>query len=259
VSRSRRDRAAELAREQPSFEPWLSLVEIALEAARDPAWDAAARAVVPAAEGEVALAGATIAVEARAAAALVERLRAAAGSRPVEPGRLLAAAIAQDASLLGGDESLVPLADLASLPLLQACGRRFAERAAGWSQGHCPICGAWPTLAELRGLDRARRLRCGRCGADWASVPLLCPFCGNLDHESLPSLVPETGGDSRRVDACDRCRGYVKTLASLGALAPELLPLEDLASVELDLAALDRGYRRPEAAPGAPGVRVAER
>ena len=42
------------------------------------------------------------------------------------------------------------------------------------------------------------------------------------------------------------CRGYLKAVASLGALAPELLPLEDLGSVELDVAALEREYHRPE-------------
>jgi FdhE protein len=272
------------AAHDPSFQPWLSLVEIAFEAARDPTWEDSARAVAPAADGEIALAGASIPIDRPAVTALIGRLLAAAAEASedddgrrrlleaaragrVDSERWLAAAIGQDASLLDGltaevdmpAAAVMPLADLAALPLLQACGRRFAERAAAWPLGHCPICGAWPTFAEIRGLERARRLRCGRCGADWAWAPLLCPYCGNDDYQTLTSLVPEKGGESRRVDACNVCRGYLKALAQLGAVRPERLPLEDLASVELDLAAIERGYHRPETAPAARGVRIAER
>jgi FdhE protein len=276
------DRASSLKRDQPAFQPWLSVIEIALAAVADPKWEASARAIVPAAEGEVALAGTTIPVDRKVAAALLKRLLAAAAEAPggddgwrrmpgrigrIDPAPWLAAAIGQDPSLLDAvaaqlevpTAAVMPIADLAALPLLQACGRRFADRCAAWSEGHCPICGAWPTLAEMRGLERARRLRCGRCGADWGSVPLLCPYCSNVDHESLTSLVPEKGGESRRIDACNRCHGYLKNLAQLGPIRPELLPLEDLASVELDLAAIERGYQRPQTAPGARGVSIAER
>jgi FdhE protein len=276
------DLASSLKRDQPAFRPWLSVMEIALAAAADSTWESSARAIVPAPEGEVALAGASVAVDRKAAAALLKRLLAAASEAPagedgwrlvpgrirrLEPARWLAAAVGQDPSVL--DEVagqldvptavVMPIADLAALPLLQACGRRFAVRCSAWSEGHCPICGAWPTLAEMRGLERARRLRCGRCGADWGSVPLLCPYCANVDHETLTSLVPEKGAESRRIDACNRCRGYLKALAQLGAIRPELVPLEDLASVELDLAAIERGYQRPQNAPGARGVNIAER
>jgi FdhE protein len=276
------DRAASIKRDHPAFQPWLSVIEIAVAAAADPAWEASARGIVPAAEREVALAGVSIAIDRKVTAALLERLLDAAAEAPggdevwrrlrgrigqLGPARWLAAAIAQDPSILDAVAAelevpaavVLPIADLAALPLLQACGRRFADRCEAWSEGHCPICGAWPTLAEMRGLERARRLRCGRCGADWGSVPLHCPYCGNVDHQSLTSLVPEKGGESRRVDACNQCRGYLKGLAQLGPIRPELVPLEDLASVELDLAAIERGYQRPQSAPGARGVHIAER
>jgi FdhE protein len=108
----------------------------------------------------------------------------------------------------------------------------------------------------MRGLARTRHLRCGRCGADWKIDVLRCSFCDNRDHQRLRSLVPEKGGDSRKVDACDACRGYLKSLAQLAPLAPELIPLEDLGSVELDLAAIDRDYRRPDAPAARLGARV---
>ena len=88
---------------------------------------------------------------------------------------------------------------------------------------------------------------------------LAASAAANWMRASLTSLVPEKGGESRRIDACNRCHGYLKALAQLGPIRPELLPLEDLASVELDLAAIERGYQRPQNAPGARGVAITER
>jgi FdhE protein len=172
---------------------------------------------------------------------------------------MLNAAIDQDAAelsivatTLGVDEdALGVIAHLGAMPLLHACRRRFAAAVApGWAEGCCPICGAWPTLAESRGLERARRLRCARCGGDWGTVAFRCPFCANTDHRQLGSLVPEAGGEARRVETCDRCRGYVKSVATLRAWAADEVALADLASIDLDLAAVERGYARP----GAPAV-----
>ena len=44
-----------------------------------------------------------------------------------------------------------------------------------WSEGYCPLCGAWPALAEVRGIERSRYLRCGRCGAEWEAHVCLAP------------------------------------------------------------------------------------
>src|SRR3989475_7118346 len=70
------------------------------------------------------------------------------------------------------------LGHMAVLPLLQACGRRLAsELPATWWEGYCPLCGAWPVVAEYTGLGRKRQLRCGRCGTGWAIPLLRCVFC----------------------------------------------------------------------------------
>ncbi len=124
---------------------------------------------------------------------------AASGGR-LDPLDLLEAAVCQDearldalAATTGADpRALAAVGQLAAMPLLQACGRHLAGLVpAAWRQGYCPVCGAWPALAELRGLESARRLRCGRCGADWGVEWLRCPYCGVTDHRSLGSLVPE--------------------------------------------------------------------
>jgi FdhE protein len=64
------------------------------------------------------------------------------------------------------------------------------------------------------------------------------------DHEQLASLVPEKG-TSRVVDACKRCLGYFKTFTTLQGSPPAKVILDDLASVDLDVAALEQGYKRP--------------
>jgi len=117
---------------------------------------------------------------------------------------------------------------------------------ADWAEGYCPICGDWPALAEARGLDGQRRLRCGRCGGDWRTEWLRCPFCGERGHENLGSLVSE-GPEPQTVDVCQRCRHYIKALAGLVPIRPEHVFLQDLATLVLDVTALERGYRRPAA------------
>ena len=68
------------------------------------------------------------------------------------------------------------------------------------------------------------------------------------DHEELVSLVPEKSGLNAVIDACKRCLGYIKTFTTLQGSPPARVMVDDLASVELDIAALEQGYRRPEGA-----------
>jgi FdhE protein len=182
---------------------------------------------------------------------------------------LLEATIAQASERIGelaeeagvDADRLATLGHALALPLLQAVGRRAEPRleGSGWEAGYCPVCAAWPTLAELRGLERERWLRCGRCGAGWRFRQLGCPYCGENDHRRLGYLAPRDDRESRRAEHCDSCHGYVKALTVLGPIRAGDLAAEDLATVELDLAAVERGYGRP-AAPGFPlALRVAAR
>lgn len=66
------------------------------------------------------------------------------------------------------------------------------------------------------------------------------------DHEQLVSLVPEKSGAGRMIEACKRCLGYVKTFTTLEGSAPAKVILDDLASVDLDVAAVEQGYKRPQ-------------
>lgn len=127
----------------------------------------------------------------------------------------------------------------------------LVEESESWERGYCPVCGAWPGLAELQLGDQHRHLRCIRCGADWTSRRMLCVFCGNDDHRTLGYLQVER--ELRfKVEICERCKGYLKTINAYQPNPPEFLALDDLASVHLDVAALERDYVRPQL----PGYRV---
>lgn len=260
----------ELSQARPEWAPWLRLLAEAFPASVDPVWDAAVAAVDLPAERDAhapLLAGAVVSLPAEATDRWLGRLVEVAGLRidDVDAAALLEATIRQDADRLdalaaaaGADPAaLGAIAQVAAMPLLQACARRYLSVAtAGWNDGYCPVCGGWPALAEQRGLERARHLRCGRCGADWEIVALRCAFCGTADHELLGSLVPDGEGESRRVETCGHCRGYLKVVAALRPAAAAQIPLTDLATVELDLAALERDYARPATPAVDLGLRV---
>jgi FdhE protein len=61
------------------------------------------------------------------------------------------------------------------------------------------------------------------------------------------------------VEACRECSAYVKTVTTLSAADPATLRLLDLATVDLDLAALERGFTRPAGLGQPLGVTVVER
>jgi FdhE protein len=252
----------------PSSQVWLRLLDVAIDAATDPAWAALVMPNGPADRPKSApcIHGAQIDLDAYLWLQLARRLaRTAAEStggelsfphlHRLDPESLVVAAIAQDtaavadlASRVGADVGgLGALGQFAVIPLLSAFARRFAgDVPSSWLEGYCPICGRWPSMCETRGLERSRHFRCGSCGSDWPMPHLTCAFCGENDHRRLGSLVLEGEAVPHRVDTCETCRGYLKTVTSLSALPFRVLAMEDLRTVPLDLVAHERGYARPE-------------
>jgi hypothetical protein len=104
-----------------------------------------------------------------------------------------------------------------------------------WPGGQCPICGSAPALAESRGLEQRRRLRCDRCAADWPAEHLRCPFCSESDHRALRYAFVQGEQDRYRLSICDRCGGRIKVIATLGPLSPPGLLVAELAAIHLDL------------------------
>ena len=116
----------------------------------------------------------------------------------------------------------------------------------------CPFCGGPPLVSARRpdGDTTRRLLCCGLCGGEWPVNRIHCPACGEEDPPRLPSF--QSGlHPSARIEGCDTCRRYLKSidLSLDGRLIPEV---DDLASLGLDLWAVEQGYTRVE--PGLAGL-----
>lgn len=269
------DRLAQLSSLHPEWRPWLSLVEQTTSAIDDQRWQQPLPPPTRTSPDAPLLAAAKIALPRE----LTERwlkllLRTAAkggtaqlstlkpsGERRADAMEWLGAALLSDNQLveriaadLRADRGAIrSITQLLPLPLLHACRRAWSKpEHEFWLHSYCPICGEFPALAEVRGIERTRYLRCGHCGENWAAYGLRCVFCGLDDHKELVSLIVETAGPARSVEACKRCGGYLKSLTVLQASDPRHVLLDDLASVDLDIAAIEQGFHRPEG----PGFRI---
>jgi FdhE protein len=108
----------------------------------------------------------------------------------------------------------------------------------------CPDCGGPPVVALVRepGSDARRSHVCGSCLRESPAPRPGCAACGEQRTEKLPGYRTDEL-DPARIDACDTCRVYLKTidLTRDGQACPVA---DDVASLPLDLWARQRGYRR---------------
>lgn len=131
-------------------------------------------------------------------------------------------------------------------PALNAC-RLKLEPLVGkgqWGEGICYVCGYRATLGELQGNGQTKHLRCGQCGADWEFQRLKCGYCRNEDHRTLNYLYAEGWSREIRVEVCEKCKGYLKVIAAFTPTPPELIAVEDFATLHMDYIAESRGHRR---------------
>jgi FdhE protein len=142
---------------------------------------------------------------------------------------------------------VLTLLRLTLLPCLEHVAVQLAPLRAiqPWGRGYCPTCGAWPVLAEQRGLEQLRYLRCGLCASSWEVDRLLCPFCTTRDFHVLGYLQVEGEEPRQRIATCDACQSYLKLRSTLTPLSTPQLLAEEIALVHLDLIAMDKGYSPP--------------
>ncbi|MDI6831424.1 MAG: formate dehydrogenase accessory protein FdhE [Actinomycetota bacterium] len=111
-------------------------------------------------------------------------------------------------------------------------------------RGRCPVCGDLPIMGFLRSQDGLRVLECSLCGSRWGIPRIMCPFCMNVDQGKLKYIFVE-GDDRKRAYLCEKCGRYLKVSTAPGERDEEfVIPLEDLATAHLDLAAEEKGYER---------------
>jgi hypothetical protein len=110
-----------------------------------------------------------------------------------------------------------------------------------WKRGHCPVCGGSPDLAFLDGEAGARRLACSRCNSQWRYARIGCPFCGANDPDQI--VYYPSDDEVYRLYVCLACRRYLKTTDLRKAGDPVLAQVERVATVAMDAAARQEGYR----------------
>jgi formate dehydrogenase maturation protein FdhE len=148
----------------------------------------------------------------------------------------------------GGHE---PSQDVAGLePLLLQAMRPFLSRCADavmartifqqWRHGNCPLCGGEPDFSSITpAADRL--LLCSRCTSRWRFDQLACPFCLNADRSRLTSFATRDG--MYRLNACDVCQRYIKAHDGRHAHRQMMPAVDAIATLPLDAAAVQRGYR----------------
>ena len=182
------------------------------------------------------------------------RLLKAVESGQLSPSEMARKAVAYDGGYfeqlcekLGEDkEELTFIAKALVAPFLRVCatfirGKVNLDLALTRS---CPICGGAPLMAELQREDGKRILECSLCNTRWMFERLRCPFCGSVDQNMLGFFFVEEGS-AYRVDKCDICKRYIKTVDERKRAEDKqmVLAVEDAATLYLDMVAMKEGYQ----------------
>jgi FdhE protein len=146
------------------------------------------------------------------------------------------------------DQQVGAFAQFLPRAFLQPYAEFRAERAArpplAATTRTCPLCGARPLLGVLRpeGDGGKRFLLCSFCSQEWEFRRILCPTCGEEAEGKLPVYVAEQFPHIR-VEACDTCKFYLRTvdLTKDGHAVPLV---DDGAAIPLTLWAHEHGYSR---------------
>jgi FdhE protein len=104
-----------------------------------------------------------------------------------------------------------------------------------WRTGYCPICGSSPGLSMLKG-DGDRWYVCSFCWHEWLTPRIYCPFCDNTDSSQLHYFFSDDEPEYR-VDGCDRCSRYIKTVDLRKTIRTIIPVVEAIATLHLDMQA----------------------
>jgi FdhE protein len=116
--------------------------------------------------------------------------------------------------------------------------RRVLEQC-GPCPGHTrPLC----SVLRPEGDGGKRSMMCSICFAEWEFNRIRCPGCDEEDKDRLP-VYTAAQFSHIRIEACDSCRSYVKSidLTKNGLAVPEV---DEIAAVALDLWAAQNGYSK---------------
>jgi FdhE protein len=139
-------------------------------------------------------------------------------------------------------EGLEPLLVQAMRPFLSRCADAIMARTTfgGWRHGNCPLCGGEPDFSIITAAAE-RLLVCARCTTRWRFSQLACPFCLNDDRSRIASFATRDG--MYRLNGCDVCQRYIKAFDGRSAHRPVMPIVDAIATLPLDAAAAQLGYR----------------
>ena len=148
----------------------------------------------------------------------------------------------------GGDEALTAAEALIAWTFLQPYAEHLADHTERLeihaTPPLCPLCASPPQVGVLRpqGDGGKRSLICSLCATEWDFRRIVCPACGEEDVDKLPVYIAEELGHVR-VEACDTCRHYIKTidLTKDGRAVPVV---DELAAIPLSLWAAENRYTK---------------
>ncbi len=190
--------------------------------------------------------------EAAKSAATLNAALASGELKPVEVLRALISGneetfVAWRAKLPGTPRALDFLAVCSLWPSLSATAQALAPRLPEnlpHDHGHCPLCGSLPYISLLRQKEGLRFGVCSFCGHEHRIRRIACPYCDEADQNKLKLFqVKEFPGV--RVDVCTTCNMYVKTVDHRELDGEPLPALDDMATLALDVLALNQGFKRP--------------
>ena len=161
--------------------------------------------------------------------------------------------------------------------ILQPYGEWIAQAGVGAmdrhlprTDGRCPRCGGAPQLSILQGAGApgenlqgagapgennvegaaailesgGRQLQCANCLGRWPFGRVRCAHCGEENEAKLGYFHSEELAHLR-IDSCDTCRRYLKTI-DLGRIGLAVPLVDEVGAVALDAWAVERGYEKIE-------------
>ena len=181
-----------------------------------------------------------------------EAIDAAVEGRDIDPRQLFQGLLDGDdlrlqstAARIGADQaalafivghSIQPAIELSAVQLATYLDPEAVRRQSG-----CPVCGSAPGFGLLEHEGR-RVLSCSFCRHQWRAPRIVCAFCENTRADQLHYFFAEEEKDLR-VDVCDGCRHYLKSVDTRQVARPVFPPLEQVASLHLDMIAAEKGYK----------------
>jgi formate dehydrogenase maturation protein FdhE len=143
------------------------------------------------------------------------------------------------------DDSLRRFTALAFLqPYVESIADKSDVPAPAVRRPLCPFCGSKPLVGVLRpeGEGAKRSLVCSFCYTEWDYLRIACPGCAESRDDKM-CVYSAARFELVRVDACETCKSYLKTvdLTESGLAIPEV---DELAAIPLTLWADEQGYTK---------------